>query len=66
MIAFQGAPGSFPSTPATQHIQKYIEFSQKILLLADEFIREEMKGKRFVAIHLRNGIDLVWNFIASF
>lgn len=58
VIAFQGAPGSFPSTPATQHIQKYIEFSQKILLLADEFIREEMKGKRFVAIHLRNGIDL--------
>ena len=59
VLAFQGAPGHFPSLQQNQHLQKYIYFSNNILSEANRYIKEVMGRKKYVAIHLRNGIDLV-------
>eukprot|EP00794_Sanderia_malayensis_P015908 gene15908-17508_t len=59
VMAFQGAPGDYPSLERNQAIQKYIKFSDHINSLSDKFIIKEMKGEAFVAVHLRNGGDMV-------
>ena len=58
VLAFHGAPGHFPSLQMNQHLQKYIHFSEHISKKADDFIKNEIKGERYVGIHLRNGIDM--------
>ena len=59
MYAFQGAPGDYPSLKVNQYIQKYIEFSKFIHRRSDEYIANELKNEVFVAVHLRNGGDMV-------
>ena len=59
VLAFQVAPGLFPSLEEHQYLQKYIYFSRKIDELSNKYIKEIIKGKKYVAIHLRNGIDFV-------
>ena len=59
VYAFQGAPGDYPSKQENHDIQKYIKFSKYIDQKSDEFIKDEMNGDPFVAIHLRNGGDMV-------
>jgi len=59
VYAFQGAPGDYPSLKVNQYIQKYIEFSKFIHRRSDEYIANELKNEVFVAVHLRNGGDMV-------
>ena len=59
MYAFQGAPGDYPSLKVNHHIQKYIEFSKYVHKRSDEFIAKDLKDEVFLAIHLRNGGDMV-------
>ena len=59
VYAFPGAPGNFPSLPENHFIQKYLHFSKLIDKISDEYIQNEMEGKPFLAIHLRNGQDMV-------
>ena len=59
VYAFQGAPGDFPSTEDNQQLQKYITFSKLIDEKSNEFIENTVKGVPYVAIHLRNGEDMV-------
>ena len=59
VYAFKGAPGSFPSNTEHHSIQKYLHFSDMLENIADDYIRKEMEGKPFLAIHLRNGKDMV-------
>ena len=59
VLAFKGSPGNFPSLPEHHSIQKYLKFSKRIEKIADDFLSNEMKGKRYLAIHLRNGRDMV-------
>ena len=67
VYAFQGAPGDYPSLKVNQYIQKYIEFSKLIHRRSDEYIANELKNEVFVAVHLRNGgdmVNIVWKFTA--
>lgn len=59
VYAFQGAPGDYPSLKVNHYIHKYIEFSKYIHRKSDEFIANDLKDEVFVAIHLRNGADMV-------
>ncbi|XP_066927610.1 GDP-fucose protein O-fucosyltransferase 1-like isoform X2 [Clytia hemisphaerica] len=58
VYAFPGAPGNFPSLPEHHSIQKYLHFSKLINRISDEYIENELEGKPFLAIHLRNGLDM--------
>lgn len=57
VLAFHGVPGHFPSIKRNQHLQKFVSFSDHISQKAEAFINDVIKG-RYVAIHLRNGIDM--------
>jgi len=57
VMAFHGAPGTFPSLQRNQYLQKYVHFSDHISQKAEDFINNVIKG-RYVAIHLRNGFDM--------
>lgn len=59
VLAFMGAPGSFPCETKNRWIQKYVKWSDKIRKKADKFIKNVLPKGPFVGIHLRNGIDFV-------
>lgn len=59
VIAFMGAPGSFPIRQFNRGLQKYVKFSEDILDLASRFIAASNLKRPFIGIHLRNGMDWV-------
>ncbi|KAL1457927.1 hypothetical protein WDU94_008107 [Cyamophila willieti] len=59
VLAFTGAPGSFPVQDENRVLQKYLVFTDKIANEAKTFIKNKMPVGAFVGIHLRNGIDWV-------
>ena len=63
VLAFQGAPGNFPSLREHQFLQKYVEFSERLSKQADDYIKNELKGDQYIGIHLRNGQDMVSFFM---
>ncbi|KAK7019718.1 GDP-fucose protein O-fucosyltransferase, partial [Halocaridina rubra] len=56
VLAFTGAPASFPVQLSNRNLHKYLKWSDGISNVAKEFITTLPKGP-FVGIHLRNGID---------
>ncbi|RZF41090.1 hypothetical protein LSTR_LSTR002722 [Laodelphax striatellus] len=59
VLAFTGAPGSFPVQKENRELQKYLVWNESIKAKADKFIRNILPVGGFVGIHLRNGIDWV-------
>ncbi|XP_072765380.1 GDP-fucose protein O-fucosyltransferase 1 [Anoplolepis gracilipes] len=59
VLAFTGAPGSFPVQLENKHLQKCLNWNDDMLDKAKEFIKEKLPKGAFVGIHLRNGIDWV-------
>lgn len=59
VLAFQGAPGDFPSKEENQNVQNYLKFSDYIDESSDQYINREMNGEPYIAIHLRNGGDML-------
>jgi peptide-O-fucosyltransferase len=61
VLAFSGAPGAFPVEEKNVHLQKYLKWSDFIEKQADDFIKsfKSAPGEKFIALHLRNGIDFV-------
>lgn len=59
VLAFVGAPASFPIQKENLDIHQYLKWSNKIENLAKSFIDERIKPGKFIGIHLRNGIDWV-------
>uniref|UniRef100_A0A0K2TXW0 GDP-fucose protein O-fucosyltransferase 1 n=1 Tax=Lepeophtheirus salmonis TaxID=72036 RepID=A0A0K2TXW0_LEPSM len=57
VLAFTGAPASFPIQFQNVGIQKYFKWSRVISLKADEWIEENLPNAPFIGIHLRNGVD---------
>ncbi|VDP49354.1 unnamed protein product [Soboliphyme baturini] len=54
----RGAPASFPVTESDSHLQKYLEFSEKLVKELKDILKKYFNGKRdYVGIHLRNGED---------
>ena len=61
VLAFTGAPGSFPVTEKNVKLQKYVKWSDSINTKADQIINQmkENSDDKFFGLHLRNGIDFV-------
>ncbi|KAL6439207.1 hypothetical protein ACFW04_003855 [Cataglyphis niger] len=59
VLAFTGAPASFPVQYENKHLQKCLNWNNDMLNKAKTFIKEKLPKGAFVGIHLRNGIDWV-------
>ncbi|KAI8036893.1 hypothetical protein M5D96_010204 [Drosophila gunungcola] len=59
VLAFTGAPASFPVQLENCKLQRYMQWSQRYRDASKDFIREQLPRGAFVGIHLRNGIDWV-------
>ncbi|XP_011556235.3 GDP-fucose protein O-fucosyltransferase 1 [Plutella xylostella] len=59
VLAFTGAPASFPVQNENRGLHKYLKWSNDITTRAKQFIKENMSGGSFLGIHLRNGQDWV-------
>lgn len=59
VLAFTGAPASFPVQLENRDLHKYLMWSENILKQAKHFIKKKLPRGAFVGIHLRNGIDWV-------
>ncbi|CAK1549858.1 unnamed protein product [Leptosia nina] len=59
VLAFTGAPASFPVQAENVHLHKYVKWNVKMKEKAKSFIKQNMRGGGFLGIHLRNGQDWV-------
>lgn len=59
VLAFTGAPGSFPVQFENKYLQKCLIWNNDMLNKAKTFIKKKLPKGAFVGIHLRNGIDWV-------
>lgn len=59
VLAFTGAPASFPVQLENRGLQQYLAWSEEITEKADNFIKSKLPKGAFIGIHLRNGIDWV-------
>lgn len=59
VLAFTGAPATFPVQPEFIHLQKYLQWSELIDKQANSFIAKILPKGAFIGIHLRNGIDWI-------
>lgn len=59
VLAFTGAPASFPVQSENIHLQKYLRWSPAITKKANDFVQRFLPKGAYIAIHLRNGIDWV-------
>lgn len=59
VIAFTGAPASFPVQKENRELHEYLKWSPKYREAALKFIKGTLPKGSFLGIHLRNGIDWV-------
>ena len=59
VLAFKGAPASFPVKPYHRHLQHYLQWSDTINTLAMDYINDVMGGVKFIGVHMRIGSDWV-------
>jgi hypothetical protein len=59
VIALMGAPGDFPVLERNRRLQKYLQWSDEIDKISDEYIKNVLPERPFVGIHLRTGSDWV-------
>ncbi|KAJ8892120.1 hypothetical protein PR048_004700 [Dryococelus australis] len=59
VLAFTGAPASFPIQEENKALQKYLVWSKNIQDQADDFIRKKLPRAFFIVIDLRQRIDCV-------
>ncbi|XP_041978974.1 GDP-fucose protein O-fucosyltransferase 1 [Aricia agestis] len=57
VIAFTGAPASFPVQKENVHLHKYLVWNPEIINKTLNFIKQKMSGGGFLGLHLRNGQD---------
>ncbi|XP_033097990.1 GDP-fucose protein O-fucosyltransferase 1-like isoform X2 [Anneissia japonica] len=59
VIALKGAPAPYPVFSGNRFIQQYMKWSVTVAIQMNEIIQRMFSGDKFVAIHLRNGLDWV-------
>ncbi|CAG9771945.1 unnamed protein product [Ceutorhynchus assimilis] len=59
VLAFTGAPASFPVSNENRLLHKHLQWSKTIDQQAESFIKSKMPKGAFVGLHLRNGVDWV-------
>lgn len=57
VMAFSGAPASFPVREEDANLQKYLLWSENINNKADKFIQNNFGNDEFLGLHFRNGED---------
>ncbi|XP_058805058.1 GDP-fucose protein O-fucosyltransferase 1 isoform X1 [Phymastichus coffea] len=57
VLAFTGAPASFPIQIENKKLQKYLIWNDIMMNKAKSFIKNTFPPGAFIGIHLRNGID---------
>jgi len=57
VLAFTGAPASFPVQEENVNLQKYLMHNSKWIKKAKLWIKNNLPKGQFVGVHLRNGID---------
>lgn len=57
VLAFTGAPASFPVQLENKVLQKYLKWSEEIANIAKSFIQKVLSKGPYFGIHLRNGVD---------
>ncbi|KAM3959071.1 LOW QUALITY PROTEIN: GDP-fucose protein O-fucosyltransferase 1-like [Aphomia sociella] len=57
VLAFTGAPASFPVQKENKLLQKYVIWNDDFINKSKLFIKNHMYGGGFLGIHLRNGQD---------
>lgn len=59
VLAFTGAPASFPVQAENRDLHKYLEWSDDVRTAAHNFIKNVVPKGAFIGVHLRNGVDWV-------
>ncbi|XP_038046118.1 GDP-fucose protein O-fucosyltransferase 1-like [Patiria miniata] len=59
VLAFGGAPGSFPVLEENVPLHQYLVWSDKIEKQASDFITKKLPEGPFLGVHMRNGLDWV-------
>lgn len=59
VLAFTGAPASFPVQSENKKLQKCLVWNDKITREARTIVKKNLPRGAYVGIHLRNGIDWV-------
>ncbi|CAF0708677.1 unnamed protein product [Brachionus calyciflorus] len=57
VLAFRGAPASYPIKKDDRINQRYIVWSDSIISEVDSLIKKFFDDEKYIGIHLRNGID---------
>ncbi|XP_075212850.1 O-fucosyltransferase 1 isoform X2 [Lycorma delicatula] len=59
VLAFAGAPGSFPVQSENRDLQRYLVWNESISNKVEQYVKGTLPRGGYVGIHLRNGIDWV-------
>lgn len=62
VLAFAGAPASFPVQLENRELQRYLKWNKEMSQAANTFIKTKLPKGGFIGIHLRNGIDWVGQY----
>lgn len=62
VLAFTGAPATFPVQVDNKDLQKCLVWNDKMSNAAKNFIKDKLPRGAFLGIHLRNGVDWVNKF----
>lgn len=57
VLAFVGAPASFPIQKENVALHRYMKWSDRIERAADAFVTGRIRPGKFIGVHLRNGVD---------
>ena len=58
-MAFTGAPAAFPVEKENADLHRYLQWSDEIEQLVDDFVSKKLPSGPFVGVHLRIGQDWV-------
>ncbi|ESO88280.1 hypothetical protein LOTGIDRAFT_219361 [Lottia gigantea] len=57
VMAFKGSPARFPVLEKHVHLQQYLQWAEEIETETNVLIQSYFSDKKFIGLHLRNGID---------
>ena len=63
VLAFTGAPATFPVQLENKKIHKCLQWSDSISNTVKSFMKENLPPGAFIGVHFRNGIDWVIRII---
>ena len=59
VLAFKGAPASFPVKRQDRQLHQYVRWSERMEAQAEDYIKDTIGGSPYIGVHLRMGVDWV-------